>query len=193
MTDILYTYTPTAIPALSIWTMSWAPPWTKPSHYWSYGLAMYEEVVKGMKNPQQMFRIHTTRKTPEDKAAYQLLGWRQGTELYLALPKWSAEELNRYRTSLGRLEGQGVRFSIRSAQEAAQDFDPQDASIVQGFEGRNVLKVDLTPNREKDNHYQQFQVDVPVSTVELVQLSAVLRERNSKRAMYQATYIISGN
>lgn len=192
-TDILYTYNPTAIPALSIWTMSWDPPWTKPSHYWSYGLAVYEELAKGIKNPQQMFRIHTTRKSPEDKAAYQLLGWRQGTELYLALPKWSSEELDRYRASLGSLEGQGVRFSIRSAKEAVGDFDPQDASVVQGFEGRDVLKIDLAPNREKANQYQQFQLDVPVSNLELVGLSAVLREKNSKRAMYQATYIISGN
>lgn len=191
--DILYTYAPTAIPANSIWVMKWTPPWTKPTRYWSHGIALFEDLTKGLKNPKKtMLRIHNVRKGPNEKAAYQLLGWTQGTELYLALPKLSAEEMSLYRTSLGRLEGQGVRFSIRPGQLAAQDFN-QDAWVAQGFAGRDVLKVDLAPNREKDNQYQQFQVEVPVSTLDLIQLSAVLRERQSGRAMYQAMYVISGN
>lgn len=191
MSDILYTYSPTAIPARSVWTMDKTPPWSKPERYWSYGVSLWEDFLKGQKNAQQMFRIHTTRKAPQEKGAYQLLGWRQGTEIYMVLPKLSADEMDRYRVSLGRLESQGVRFSIRPGEQAAQDF-AQEVWVTQSFGSRSVLKIDRQPQREKENEFQQFQVEVPVSSTDLIELPAVLRERASGRALYEALYVTAG-
>lgn len=190
--DILYTYRATAIPAQDIWTMSWTPPWTKPSKYWDHSVAILEDLFKGMKNPQEVYRIEVTRKEPSDKGAYQLLLWQPGTQLYLALPKLTAEQIRQYRASLGTYESSGLLFSIRPAQELAGEFG-QDPWVLQSFEGRDVLKLERSPSREKDGQLNSIQVVIPADVTELVRLSSVLRERTAGRALYQAQYITAGN
>lgn len=188
---ILYTYDPTTIPLNDVWQMDWVPPWSVSGLY-RHGVALYRELVKGISNTQEMFRIKALRKGPNEKSAYQEVGWRQGTELYLALPKLSVEEMTRYRAAWNRLEGQGVLFSILAGPEAARDFEAQETWVAESFGDREVLKVSVNPGKEKDNGFNVFQVEIPVSTLALLRLPVIQRDRATKQALYQALYIVSG-
>lgn len=189
---LLYTYRSTPIPALSVWMVDLSFPWTlQPKRYWEYGVALYENATQGQSNPQRVFRVATIRKTAADTAAYRILGWKRGTELYLALPRLSPEARDRYRSALGQLESRGVRFSIRPGEQAAQDFN-NEPGVAAGFAGREVLKVDVSPERETDNAYQEYMLTVPVADTDLIELPVVVRERSSGQALYQASYVTAG-
>lgn len=190
--NILYTYKLRTIAAQDIWVMSWDLPWTQPSRYWEHLLEVFRDGTRAINAPEEEYSIQIIKKRPEDGGAYQTLRWRPGTQMYLALPKLTHEQVGAYIASLDHYKKAGLRYAIQPAPEFTQDFT-SDSEILESFENRNVLRIEMSADREKVNQMNTIHITVPTSTIDLIQLPSILRDRSSKRPIYKAQYVIPGS
>ncbi|WP_313699663.1 hypothetical protein [Achromobacter sp.] len=190
--DILYTYRLRAITAHDTWVMSWSPPWTSPSRYWEHIVEVFQDSTRGITAPEDEYSIQIVRKRPEDRGAYQTLRWRPGSQMYLALPKLTPEQIDEYLNSLKHYSEAGLQYALRPAESFANDFD-RDSDVLKSFENRNVFKIEMDVDREKDNQMNVIHITVPTSVIDLIQLPSVLRDRSAQRPIYKVQYVIPGN
>lgn len=194
-TDIQYLRKATSVPVLETYVMDMKPPaWNKRDRYWHYGFTLYKDLMKGMSSGGTQFRIFTVRKRPSDKGAYQTMWWKPGSEMYMTLPRLSPQDKDAYLSAFKAYGKDGVRVSLRPGFAAAGDFQSADDNWVrQAFEGRDVLKLERDAEREKEGELRTVLVTAPTPLIELVVLTAVLRDRKTGQAEYQVNYVTAGN